>query len=83
VPRDPLRSERADRRAARLPLPRLPEILRQLTPETTSLRIGTLDDAPAMKITADIWTNSARPWAHIDPASARFPGQPDPPAVTK
>jgi len=36
-----------------------------------------------MKITASIWTNSARPWAHIDPASKQFPGQPDPPAVTK
>ena len=56
---------------------------RELTPETTSLRIGTLDNAPAMKITANIWTKSARPWAHIDPASKQFPGQPDPPAVTK
>ena len=56
---------------------------RELTPETTSLRIGTLDDAPVMKITANIWTRSARPWAHIDPASAQFPAQPDPPPMTK
>jgi len=56
---------------------------RELTPENTSLRIGTLDNAPVMKITANIWTKSARPWAHIDPASAQFPGQPDPPAVPK
>jgi hypothetical protein len=56
---------------------------RELTPETTSLRIGTLDDAPPMKITANIWTRSARPWAYIDPTSTQFPGQPDPPGVTK
>jgi hypothetical protein len=29
-----------------------------------------------MKITANIWTKSARPWAYIDPASAQNPGQP-------
>ena len=56
---------------------------RELTPETTSLRIGTLDNAPPMKITAHIWTKSARPWAHVDPASQQFPGQPDAPAVKK
>ena len=56
---------------------------RELTPGNTSLRIGTLDNAPAMKITGNIWTRSARAWAHIDPASAQFPGQPDPPAVPK
>jgi hypothetical protein len=52
---------------------------RELTPENTSLRIGTLDDAPAMKIIAHIWTRSARPWAHIDPATKQFAGQPDAP----
>ena len=56
---------------------------RELTPENTSLRIGTLDAAPPMRITQNIWTNSARPWAHIDPASQHFPGQPDAPAVKK
>lgn len=56
---------------------------REVLPEVTSLRIGTLDDAPVMKITANIWTKSARPWAFIDPAAKQFPGQPDPPAVTK
>jgi hypothetical protein len=56
---------------------------RELTPETTSLRIGTLDDAPVMKITANIWTGSARPWAYIDPTSAQFPAQPDPPPMRK
>jgi hypothetical protein len=37
-----------------------------------------LDDAPPMKITANIWTNSARPWAYIGPETKRYPGQPDP-----
>ena len=52
---------------------------REVLPEITSLRIGTLDNAPPMKITTNIWTESARPWAHIDPQSKQFPGQPDPP----
>jgi hypothetical protein len=54
---------------------------RELTPETTSLRIGTLDDSSGMKITANIWTKSARPWDYIDPATKQFPGQPDAPAT--
>ena len=56
---------------------------RELTPDTTVLRIGALDDAPPMKLVAHIWTASARPWAHIDPSTQRFPGQPDAPAVKK
>ena len=56
---------------------------REHTPETTVLRIGALDDPPPMKLVAHIWTASARPWAHIDPATQRFPGQPDAPAVKK
>lgn len=56
---------------------------RETTPETTSLRIGTLDDSSGMKITANIWTGSARPWVYIDPATKQFPGQPDAPTVTK
>jgi hypothetical protein len=52
---------------------------RETTPETTSLRIGTLDGSPEAKVTANIWTRSARPWAHIDPATKQFPGQPDAP----
>jgi len=32
-----------------------------------------------MKITANIWTRSARSWSHIDPATQQFPGQPDAP----
>ena len=56
---------------------------RELTPENTTLRIGTLDNAPPMKIAAHIWTRSARPWTHIDPASQQFPGQPDAPSAKK
>ena len=56
---------------------------RATAPETAVLRAGTLDSAGDMKITANIWTRSARPWATIDPASTRFPGQPDTGAATK
>ena len=52
---------------------------RETTPENTALRVGTLDDSSGMKITANIWTNSARPWAWIDPSTKLFPGQPDSP----
>ena len=54
---------------------------RELTPENTGLRIGTLDaeHAGGMKITGNIWTNSARAWSHIDPESQQFPAQPDAP----
>ena len=53
---------------------------RELTPETVVVRAGTFDDAGEQKITANIWTKSARPWAWIDPASTRHPAQPDAPA---
>lgn len=56
---------------------------RETMPELLALRAGTLDGAGDMKITANIWTRSARPWAYIDPASKQFPGQPDAPAPTK
>ena len=57
---------------------------RATSPETAVLRIGTLDNPPGdMKITANIWTRSARPWAYIDPASVQHPGQPDPPVAKK
>jgi hypothetical protein len=47
--------------------------------EYVVVRIGTMDNAPPMKITTNIWTRSARPWAWIDPATKQFPGQPDAP----
>jgi len=51
--------------------------------DTLVVRAGSLDDAGDMKITANIWTRSARPWACIDPASRQLPGQPDAPAAQK
>jgi hypothetical protein len=50
---------------------------RATAPETAVLRAGTLDEAGEMRITTNIWTRSARPWAWIDPASRQFSGQPD------
>lgn len=55
---------------------------RDATPETVVVRAGLLDNAGPMKITANIWTASARPWSHIDPSSMQHPGQPDAPAKT-
>jgi hypothetical protein len=56
---------------------------RATAPETLVVRAGSLDEAGDMKITANIWTRSARPWAYIDPASKQLPGQPDAPAPQK
>jgi len=56
---------------------------RATAPDTVVLRAGTIDRAGDMKITTNIWTRSARPWAHIDPASKQFPGQPDAPPAQK
>jgi hypothetical protein len=57
---------------------------RETTPETVVVRAGlfdeTSDSAGEMRIVANIWTASARPWAHIDPSTTRHPGQPDAPA---
>lgn len=52
---------------------------REMTPEQMALRVGTIDNAGDMQISTNIWTRSARSWAHIDPASKQFPGQPDAP----
>lgn len=51
--------------------------------DTLVVRAGSLDEAGDMKITANIWTRSARPWAYIDPASKQLPGQPDAPTPQK
>jgi hypothetical protein len=53
---------------------------RDNAPENVVVRAGTLDDAPDMKITNNIWTKSRRPWSYVDPASKQHPGQPDAPA---
>lgn len=56
---------------------------RDVAPETVVVRSGLFDnvgdDGGEMKITANIWTASARPWAYIDPSTSRHPGQPDAP----
>jgi hypothetical protein len=40
-------------------------------PEMMVLKVGTLDAPGEMKLVMNIWTNSARPWMHIDPATER------------
>ena len=45
----------------------------------TAGSVNAMVKSDTMKITAHIWTRSARPWAYIDPASQQFPGQPDAP----
>ena len=49
---------------------------RPTTPDTVVVRAGLFDNAGEMKVTANIWTQRARPWAYIDPASKQVPGQP-------
>jgi hypothetical protein len=49
---------------------------RATNPDLVVVRAGTFDNAEGMKIAANIWTRSARAWAHIDPASQQHPGQP-------
>lgn len=44
--------------------------------EVVVVRAGGFDNAEGMTIAANIWTRSARPWAHIDPESKQLPGQP-------
>jgi hypothetical protein len=50
---------------------------RESSPERIVVRAGTFDDSSAMKITANIWTRTARPWSWIDPATQQLPGNPD------
>ncbi len=46
---------------------------REKMPEMMVLKVGTLDRPIDMKIVMNIWTNSARPWMHIDPALEHYP----------
>ena len=52
---------------------------REIAPEVMNIRAGTLDDSSGLKVTASIWTKSARSWGHVEPSSKQFPGQPDAP----
>lgn len=40
------------------------------------IRVGTLDDAGDLRPDVVIWTDSAPPWARIDPGLKAFPRQP-------
>ncbi len=46
---------------------------REKSPEMIVLKVGTLDDASGLKLAMNIWTDSALPWMHLDPAVARHP----------
>ena len=53
---------------------------RDNTPQTTGLKVGTLDEPLGMEVAMNIWTRSARPWMHIDPDLQSYPqGRPMPP----
>lgn len=45
---------------------------RAAMPEMLVLKVGTLDASNDLKIAMNIWTDSARPWMHIDPATERY-----------
>ena len=49
---------------------------RATTPENVVVRAGTFDNAGPLKITTEIWCDSAPDWAYIDPQTRHFPGQP-------
>ena len=46
---------------------------RAKVPEMMVLKVGTLDAPNDMKLVMNIWTNSARPWVHRDPATEQHP----------
>jgi hypothetical protein len=55
---------------------------RNPNPGFVVVRAGTFDDSSGMKITGNIWTSSARPWAYIDPATeCHAANMPPPPAA--
>jgi len=45
-------------------------------PDLWVIKAGTLDDPSWLKPTALLWTRSAQPWAHRDPALPAFEKQP-------
>ena len=56
---------------------------RNPNPGFVVVRAGSLDDSSALRITGNIWTAAARPWAHIDPATECHPGNMPPPPAPK
>ena len=53
--------------------------VREKVPGIVVVRGGTLDESDHLKVTAHIWTASARPWSYIDPACEQHPGNAPPP----
>ena len=49
---------------------------RETSPDIWVMRAGTFDESSQMRITAHIWTASARPWSHIDPGVETHPAGP-------
>jgi hypothetical protein len=56
---------------------------RATMPEFMVLKVGTLDHPVDMKLVAHIWTRSARPWSHIDPACELHAEGAPPPAPAR
>jgi hypothetical protein len=54
---------------------------REQNPEFLTVRAGSFDEPPPLKIAAHIWTKSARTWSYIDPGAKQHAGQPDAPAT--
>ena len=52
---------------------------RNPNPGFVVVRAGSLDNSSGMKITGNIWTSSARPWDHVDPATECHPENLPPP----
>ncbi len=46
---------------------------RAKAPDMIVLKVGTLDAQDGMKLVMNIWTRSARPWMHRDPATESYP----------
>lgn len=46
-------------------------------PEYLPIKAGSLDDPSSFKCQAHIWTASAQPWHHLDPALPRFEKNPE------
>jgi hypothetical protein len=46
---------------------------REKVPDMMVLKVGSLDAPGDMKLVMNIWTNSARQWMYIDPATERHP----------
>lgn len=44
---------------------------REKMPEMVVLKVGTLDDAAGLRLAMNVWTDSALPWMHLDPAITR------------